>query len=65
MTDKKITPPEAPGFHDPIWTTVRPEDHAAFLRALNDAEPTDDLVALMKQHAMATDERSLSSRSPS
>lgn len=34
-------------------TIVRPDDHAAFLRAL-DAEPTDDLVALLKLHAEAT-----------
>jgi uncharacterized protein (DUF1778 family) len=32
-------------------TSVRPEDHAAFLRALDDAEPTNDLIALMKLHA--------------
>ena len=34
-------------------TTVRREDHAALLRAL-DAEPTEDLAALLKLHAEAT-----------
>jgi len=38
-------------------TTIRPEDRAAFLRALDETEPTDDLVALMKLHAQATSER--------
>jgi uncharacterized protein (DUF1778 family) len=35
-------------------TTIRQEDHAAFLRALDETEPSDDLVALMKLHARTT-----------
>ncbi len=38
-------------------TTIRPEDHAAFLRALDETEPPDDLVALMRLHAQATSGR--------
>lgn len=37
-------------------TTIRPEDHAAFLRAL-DSEPTNDLVALLKLHDEASSSR--------
>ena len=38
-------------------TTIRPEDHAAFLGAL-DVAPTDDLVALLKLRTEATAGRS-------
>ncbi len=38
-------------------TTIQPEDHAAFLRALDDAEPTNDLVALLKLHDQASSSR--------
>ena len=37
-------------------TTIRPEDHAAFLRAL-DTEATADLVALLKLHSEAAANR--------
>jgi uncharacterized protein (DUF1778 family) len=38
-------------------TTIRAEDHAAFLRALDDTEPTTDLVALLKLDGEASSSR--------
>jgi hypothetical protein len=39
--------------YEDATTTIQPEDHPAFLPAIDDTEPTDDLIALLKLHADA------------
>ncbi|CAA9324243.1 MAG: hypothetical protein AVDCRST_MAG90-1159 [uncultured Microvirga sp.] len=35
-------------------TTLKPEDHEAFLRALDETEPSAEMLDLMKMHAEVT-----------